>query len=229
MFSVIRSKGGHNDNPTVTQARAALRTITCNNLIRTPSTGTNCERTDIEFLLPSIPKCLNSDTTDCNEEPLITEAMEFDNVDIDKDQDVSAYVTGHAIFRLVKCKECNLQLCENIANDKFIQFKTYSDNCKLKQPREEVVSDVIAMKNYVFGILSRVAHHTNVSEIISHNQCVDSLFCYSFISESCRLHLQTILKQFFIKFFIKVYCKRKQETISSMTQQKKKKYKKLFL
>ena len=229
MFSVIRARSGHNDNPTVTQARAALRAIACNNLIRTSSAGTNCEDTNVDILLPAIPQTLSDEETEDNEDLFKIEDIEFDAIDLDKDVDVSPYVTGHAINRLIECKECTAQLCDNSSNDSFISFKTYNDSCNLRKPRQEVVSDVISLKNYVFSIMSRVAHHKNLSDIVSSNSCVNSLFFFSFISDSCRMSVQLKMKHYFIKFFIKLYCIRKQESISSMNYQKRKKYKKLIL
>ena len=106
MFSLIRGRGGHNDNPTTVQAKAALRGVVCNNIIRSTSKGQNCEDVELHFLLPSIPaEPANTESSDDDKEILhsVTEALAKDEFDVDLDANVdeaSSYVTGHAAFNV---------------------------------------------------------------------------------------------------------------------------------
>lgn len=63
MFATIRDRGGRTTNPIVSQARASLRAITCNELLHSASKRTNCDNsTNMPFLLPKLPPTESAST-----------------------------------------------------------------------------------------------------------------------------------------------------------------------
>lgn len=160
MFSLIRGRGGHNDNPTTVQAKAALRGIVCNNMIKQTSKGQNCESTDLCFLLPSIPSepdPENTESSDAENKELLDImtkiTLDDDRFDVDLDADVdeaTSYVTGHGIQRVILCDDCKKNLRKSSSCNSFMSHKTYDETCQLYCPRDEVVSDVISLKKNHF-------------------------------------------------------------------------------
>ena len=200
--------------------------------------GQNCEDVELHFLLPSIPaEPANTKSSDDDKEILhsVTAALAKDEFDVDLDANVdeaSSYVTGHGIQRVIFCEDCKNSLRKTSSSDSFIFHKTYDETCQLYDPRDEVVSDVLTLKSIIFKLLQQIASRKNLSSTISSVPSVPSvqtLFSYKFVSSSCRENVQMLLRDFFIRFFIKLYCIRKHEQLTDVSQQKRRKYKKLIL
>lgn len=237
LFSVIRSRAGCSDNPTVVQARAALRAITCNELIQSSSKSKNCETVSLEFLLPSLPvSCPPSrDSTDGNvevlsdlraSEILLPESL-AEHQPVEVSHDAYAYVAGYNIRRFVTCRQCIACLISPSVRTPFIKNKSFT-NCTLYDPVPPVICEVEKMKCKVFSLLNdHVPHLVKLSCVLLSHPEISCLFNFDFVHEHCRNHVQQVLLASFCRFFIRVFCMRRTESIKTHRQQSLKKFKKL--
>ena len=241
MFSAIRRKGGYNDNPTVTQARAALKSIVSSEILSNApeKSGTNCEPKTISFLLPSVNSLVNFETEvssyDSSETPefsildLPLELQEVTIVDESSSSDSQCYfyVGGYFLKRFIKCDDCRVKLSSQEPQTSFVKHKQFI-NCSLKDPIHDLVTDLKIAKEKVFLLLSQIAHLPNLVATISNHSELSNLFCYSFLSESCRNTIQKTLLVESCKFFIKLFCSRKNDNLKTKKKQQLNKFKKLL-
>lgn len=239
-FSVIRGKGGFNDNPTMVQARSALRLVTCNNLIKANSIGRNCEDTSLEYLLPTLPSEPEANTGDApgpstSFQPVIPARTSVDDVidsivqsgDVNTiDDDAYSYITGYNIRRTIKCKTCISALTKPYSDTGFIRHKTF-EGCALFNPIDAITRDVLEIKTTVFSLLPKIGHYDNLSKFLVSYEPFSNHFNYEFLHPNCKEAVHTTLLEAFCKFFIRVYCLRKNEVLRSNKQQSLKKYQKL--
>lgn len=238
VFSALRSRGGFNDNPTVVQAHAAIRAITCNELLQSTSTSKNCENVDSKFLLPSLPVVTLSDSqkqtetvddTPVPELPVYStneQSSSESSQPTDVHYDAYAYVAGYTIRRFITCSQCKTALLSPTVRTPFIEAKCYS-GCTLQDPVNALTNDVMAMEVKTLCLLDQVAHLEGVSKIILERPEISCLFYFDFIHEKCRKSVQDLLLNAFCRFFIRVFCLRKNEKMKTSKKQTLSKFKKL--
>lgn len=233
-FSIIRSRAGCSDNPTIVQARAALRAITCNEILKPTSSGSNCETQDVQYLLPSLPSSSSSTGGYASlsfipeVEIPIPQVLVYDkSADIDDTNDAHVYIVGHTVRRVIKCPICLIALTHSSTENQFIKGKSF-EGCRLCDPVDEVVSDFEKMKVIVNCILSRIPHSPNLSATILQHSDINKLFCFSSVHDPCRQRVQSLLLKSFCCFLIRVFCTRTNENLKSHRQQTLKKYKKIM-
>lgn len=231
MFSAIRARGGYNDNPTVAQARAALRAVTCNELIKSTSASKNCETTDMDFLLPTLPpKEVSTSFVESNEPEPVDEIPEVLSGIIDDvtpiHRDAYAYVTGHTIRRFITCKTCLDALISPTVQTPFVRNKSYV-GCVLFDPIQPVVEEVECLKVKAFAFLDQVAHLDGIVAKMKSHVDIRNMFLFDFLHHGCREAVQKVLLTCFCSFFVKVFCLRKCENIKTHRMQTLKKMKKL--
>ena len=148
------------------------------------------------------------------------------NPSIDAHHKAYAYVAGHYLRRFITCPECLSKLFSSQKN-LFIDNKLYNKSCNLCNPCSDLVADVELLKVKCFSLLDQVAHHDNVTTLICSHTEISTLFNFDFIHEKCRKSVQDTLTQTFVKFFVKQYCKHKNNKILQIKRKTEKKIKKL--
>lgn len=237
MFSVIRSKGGHCSNPTTVQARAALRSITCNDLIK-PSSRKNCESTDFQFLLPRLPESSADSqktgelstfqTSDIERETEVMESISLNDFRAPElKSEASIYVAGYFIHRFVLCPTCKSILTESNITSCFVKEKCFKSN-ELLQPKQYVIDDFNKMNWLSHIFLSQVSHLPDISSLMIAHPEIEPLFNFNLHSSTCKANTQRILLNACSKFFIKLFCKRTTESFKASKTQTLNKFKKLL-
>lgn len=221
MFSVVRSRGGFNQNPTLIQSCAALHAITCNRLITTTSSKTNCERLDLDYLLPKVPEPVTPCPVPVEDIPAITDptipgwtcdldaepssSIPLPVSDVPMDRDAYAYVAGYSIHRFIKCTSCQQSLLTSMIRRPFIKEKMY-EGCILYDPIDALVDEVEKLKVKVFVFLEQVPHLDKIHEKLLDHPEISCLFHFSFIHIQCQPKVKYELLKNFCLFFIKVFC-----------------------
>lgn len=216
MFSLVRAKGGFNDHPTVIQARAALRSITCNRVVNTIAKNKNCEDYDLDFLLPSIKPLQKSSLPPTDIIVETTDYPEFSEYEVE----ALKYVCGYMIYRFISCKLCKEKLIKNTTS-LYIQFKQYS-NSSLCEAIDDVIHDAEVCKLYTFQLLEQISHLPSCFEFILNYEKIVHLFNFPFLhNDDCKLNVQKVLQYHFVLMCTKTFCKRSNESFVTMSQQKK--------
>ena len=157
MFAVIRSKGGHRDNPDPCEFRIALRQVMVDQVLMT-SKGTNCQEDLDEFLLnfsskpaDSYPLIFSSSSSQPQKKELpavinlvksvsMAEAMQIENV--------LSYISGYIAYKMSKliCNECIIHLTSSSADAShlsFIKHKQYAGATSgLQKPSSALVKSL---------------------------------------------------------------------------------------
>lgn len=153
LFSSIRGKGGHRDNPDSVQFRSALQQCMVDKLILSSNTK-NCKDDIDSFLfgLQSITtaKCTPKSNQQQKDHIISTpDQDEYQNVpsllDI-QESNVLAYIAGYIFVKTISpklCQPCAQSLVDVRTSHEhhlFIANKQYSESCKLHIPSELVMN-----------------------------------------------------------------------------------------
>ena len=153
LFSSIRGKGGHRDNPDIVQFQSALKQIMVD-LVLVSNEGKNCEDDVDSFLFN-----LNNDNvsvsafqpssqiSSCDPEDILIEVESLPQQLFVQEENVLAYIAGYILHRLSPSLSC-LQCASNLVSyDRdgpqylFINNKQYGECSQgLKYPSESLIS-----------------------------------------------------------------------------------------
>ena len=171
MFSVVRGKGGHRDNPNPQQFRAAFRQILVDQLL-TKSDVSNCEDDLDKVLLDLVSLSNNAIKKPPGKErltPLSVPIPPGDVISLPGDlslENVSCYVGGYVLKKMeLSCANCQnrFTLCSVPVDQPvytFLRKKLYSPHCKLVCPSVEFVQFVDKLENlYVTNFPSVMFMH----------------------------------------------------------------------
>ena len=228
-FALIRARGGHNPHPTVDQAKAAVRALACNQILRPLHQSANCEPD------PAHPPDNTSVMTETNDSLSIPPnhishqhqeslpshpeiSIDFRQTDIYDQKDVVEeeilnYVHGSIIRRFVSCCACVKNMSANEVNN-LIKNKTIS-GCRMICPK--LVPAITHIRNFVFLSLPSIGHLQNISSTLK-TEC-EKLFDinFHFAHKQCAIALFDVLLLEIVKFFVRVYCKRRNEKMKNDT------------
>ena len=234
-------KGGYNDHPTVTQARSALRLTACYGLLKDSRTK-SCKSGEMEFLLPPIPMNQILHVTLPDVDP-IGEELSSDQNTIHSDshsaqtsafsffppyiscmsnslhEDAYLYVLGYHLQKNISCKTCIEALQQAPGENVFIKHKLFNENCNLINPIKMLGSEAEQLKLHVFLFLKDRGYVNDLHQNILKDPSVLNLFKCDFVHMECRSKVQSIILVALTKFFIKLFCKRKNEEILCLKNQ----------
>ena len=177
-FSIIRSKGGWNDRPTVRQFRAAYQNALLLLSVETVKSNANClVETDFSTALDLNTLLENThgrvSLNDCN---LFTETetsvrtqqsvmrlpeqLYVEETFSEPIEQVLTYIAGWLIRRVILCDGCEKVLCREskdapASNEQFIQAKKYTDTSKLMSPNLLLVSFVRDMETIFMRFIAQ--------------------------------------------------------------------------
>lgn len=133
-FGAIRSRGGHNNNPTARQFEAAYKRILVHNQITGPKTGNATNLTNISILT-----CSNKITRqEAGESPLVLEEIqnEIESNYLGSNawdltiysEDIVSYISGYVVKSMkksVSCSKCLALLETNVSKSLLLERKKY--------------------------------------------------------------------------------------------------------
>ena len=184
LFSIIRGKGGHRDNPDPCQFRQAFRQVMVDAILL-PSPKANCEEDVDSFLLtmkslshieeaPAVPvvapvQDANSDLPELVRNVLSVMSLPMSGTLSVEESNIVAYIAGH-ICRKIRnkvCSVCREQLCTDLdmSNDAhiFLSKKNYTDSKEgLLVPSAAVLTVVEQMETEFRQLIASVVHMSKV-------------------------------------------------------------------
>ena len=210
LFSIIRGKGGHRDNPDAREFRAAYRQVVFDQLLM-PSDGSNCKLDADSILLnlasfESSESCSPSDHATSKSSNFVPDRLSgVDMLPVLKAppslpvQNVEAYMAGYLLRKanMRECSTCSSQLIYDIPPNTdlyaFLRAKAYKESNTLVYPTEPFVQLVEQWESKFSIVFEAVLHMTGVHRRLCKNadeSCVDFLTC----SDSrCQMKLFTML------------------------------------
>ena len=235
LFSVIRGKGGHRDNPTPCQFRTAFRQIVFDSLLE-KSAMSNC-KLDVDRVLLDISSfhttTVKSSQNLSQVPPIVMDKMpSIDVLHLPTTISINAccYVAGYLLYKLkISCELCRQKLILNSipANDSRYSFyitKQYKEFGKLMYPSQKLINFVDNLNRYVSFNFPQCKYMQNiVTRLINGALAVltDSPYLYC-NSPSCYERFKMLIRLFFrVKIFHTLKC----SSIESVGEDKTKKRK----
>lgn len=216
-FGVIRSHGGHNNNPTARQFQAAYKKTICHVELQESFRGNCIPLEHIKILKCNPIKQINMSSRDyrINENAEITS----DEVLIDHDylpdvisefsKQIIAYIAGHVVHSLKKtimCEECVQALCHETKTLNIFSFIQKKENFKLEYPSVDVLEICLQCERILKGrfqntndfsvelIISFILRHFTLSNVFS------NLLVHSFSQSPLENHRVLLIKAVAIKY-----------------------------
>ena len=217
------------------QAKAAVRALSCNQILRPlhPHQSSNCEREpdDNDSIPIAYPtrtvSTNNSASSSASSNPSQSEiCVDFAWTDISKktdavEEDVLNYVLGSIIRRFVSCDAClnNMTSSSETQPNDFLKNKTLP-GCNMICPK--LVPVITNIRNFVFLSLPSIGHIENISLTLK-VEC-EKIFeiDFDFLHDKCKSSLSDTVLLEIVKFFLRVYCKRRNEKLKRNEMSKSK-------
>lgn len=232
MFSIVRGKGGHRDNPTPEQFRGAFRQIVVDQLL-IQSDKSNC-KVDLDQVLLDVSSLSNVSTQEHVQQPnqddmdqnmivspetvSVMRVFNTPNVSV---QNVCVYMAGYLLKKIkISCENCQ-QKCmlkiipENEEMYTFIKEKTYDGRGSLVCPSPKFASFIEDVETYFSLNFSNYMHMSRVMYRLftGLKMCMENsieLFCGD---RTCYLKLECAVKLF---FRVRVHASIKRANFGSM-------------
>ena len=169
MFSVIRSRRGHGDNPNPQEFLAAFRQIVVDKLLL-PSESSNCQA-DIDKVLLDLSS-FPATSSQVSDPPVLVES--FSDTEIDSDttnicvQNVVSYMAGYLLRRTpFSCHTCQSKfvvthLSENDPTTELLKAKAYRETGTLIYPSHLFASLVAQFETVFVKYFSHIVHMEKV-------------------------------------------------------------------
>ena len=187
LFSIIRGKGGHRDNPSVNEFRIALHQTMVDMLFKTTK-NKNCED-DLDHFLINLP-CLDSTSTitadqnlqedqGLDEEEIVNQVApqgEKDQINLElniQNENIIAYISGYIVKKLKDklCKNCSANISGsnadmNLTNITLLKNKIYSDDCTigLQVPSQELIKICMLLEDAYNKFSSQLFQSINLKK-----------------------------------------------------------------
>ena len=203
LFGSIRGNCGCNNNPTVSQFQAALKTSIINGIAFRELKSGNCELEDepgellskLHDFLYAEPQLASDQepSTGTQEHPtnydFLVEEFEIDSYSV-------AYVSGYIARRLLKnitCDNCKACLTTETVESfhKEISLREYFANKCLSYPTEELCKAVGAGATVLENMMPEVAHLSGVRQCVA--GAIKETVNFSWIGEKCVDHQVPII------------------------------------
>lgn len=127
------------------------------------------------------------------------------------DQEVLSYVLGSIVRRKVTCINCRDELMGTAADKtSFISFKEI-EGCNLVTPHPEFVLSLKNIEQFMFENLKQIGHLPGINKIFSSQVIQRELMTFNFLKCECKCNSKEILTKEITNFFIRLFCKRKNE------------------
>ena len=217
LFSIIRSRGGHRDNPTANEFRAALKQVMCSKMMA-PLGNQNCESDSDTFLDLTIPfkSQANSENSEGNTEQT---GDHFNHIcdDIDKmvdqpQKNVIVYVAGY-LAKKILAKHNNCQTCKNALlkdtvfledpSELLLNYKAYcvdeSDFGGLTVPRDNFTDFVVVCEKVFVKCFNDYFHINAIGKIIVERIHVATTNNNLHLN-LCSSEIENSLVSFFVRF-----------------------------
>ena len=182
LFSIIRGKGGHRDNPDTREFRAAFRQVVFDQLLL-PSKGSNCAA-DVDKVLLSLSSIASTapeaTTTGPAMEPVLGQHSDNDslvgleNISVMKqppslpEENIIAYMAGYLLrkSKISECATCKSRLIyDNPPNSElyfFLKAKSHKETGMLVYPTEVFVDYIESLETRFTLVFAAVMHMTGV-------------------------------------------------------------------
>jgi hypothetical protein len=210
-FSIIRSHGARNINPTCTHFKAAFKTLILNNFMAAHSIGANCEEDASEGALCSLRYFIHGElSADTHVLPLdyaTQKVIHLNPVNGRHTLMLHGYMTGYMAKRILKlvgnCKTCRHELIthmdDTLDEHMLIQCRAYNSNSLLK-PRTKFV--------LLFGLCTQVLTHF-LPTLCNEKLLTSKLYlilCANISNTIFAGCLQHDLYKQFLQIFIDLFC-----------------------
>ncbi|MEL7308761.1 MAG: hypothetical protein AAGK05_13405 [Pseudomonadota bacterium] len=225
----MRAKGGYNDRPTVSQAAAAIRSVSANGFLRRGfSNHTNVEQeTQVtELNLPDTsPRTSTSagatnegaieelDTTGTEQFLAATpdDAERVVDLNVFTERETLSYVIGSYLRRL-DCNSCSSTLATRLDRETstgFTSNMTYP-NAKMYVPADVVIDTFGSVMGSVIPFVEKNFFLKKISDVIVSRFRIDKN-----IFHSCSQEHADLLLNFFARTLLRVFCKTKNSSCTS--------------
>lgn len=216
-FGVIRSHGGHNNNPTARQFQSAYKKTICHVELQESFRGNCIPLQHIKILKCNPVKQINMSTRDYR----IIENTEITSDEVLVDHDylpdvisefsryVVAYIAGHVVYNLKKkimCEDCVQALCHESKTLNIFSFIQKKEKYKLEYPSIDVLEICIQCEKI---LKSRFQNSTNYSvELIMSlilrqfifSDVFSNLFSHTFNQSPLESHRVLLIKAIALKY-----------------------------
>lgn len=213
------------------QARNSIRSLSSNQLIQSLSKSRNCEEVDVEPSVIGItPKHsiddVRKEKASCKDPAddilkdelhnFVWNSQDINNLAEDMHNiEILHYVIGHILHRFVDCTYCLENMCCTEITSTLLKNKQYEDCHLVQHKMPKLISHLTQIQAFVLSSLPQVGHLPKISSIlfseIQDNLCID----FDFHSDSCRKELYKKLMLGIVQFYIRLYCKRTNDTLSN--------------
>ena len=212
LFSVIRGKGGHRENPNSEQFRAAFRQVVFNQML-IPSEGSNCQA-DLDRILidlsniscpdsnVNVPQNAgNNDSEQClsHDSIAILKVMTPSNI---PEQNVGAYIAGYILHKIpITCIDCKTHFAQDTLpkNDEmfgFLREKTYKEQGCLKYPSSQFASFINDLEFDYAHNFPLIIYMDSVMMRLQNRAVESSNAFLKCEQDTCKTRLQSIVKLF---------------------------------
>ena len=225
LFGCIRANCGSNNNPTVSQFQAALKTAIVNGLAFKEASGTNCEE-EVEpgEPLDKLHAFLSGEpdsSSGLEPSPAMYEFPPALDLMVEDIADAVAYVSGYIARRSLQdsnCNHCKALLTTSTVEDFHAGISAreyYADNF-LTYPTKELCKAVGEAARVLEDIMRQVAHLPSVRKLVA--EAIKRTVDFSWIGERCVDHQVPIINgiiQGICAISIPWWCKRRNRTFVS--------------